>query len=83
MKIILFKFNCTKVSITKQVINGLYEGVPTQELNTLIAETAASMTTEHPDNAILAARISVFNLHKETKNSFSGEHFFFFRLFAG
>lgn len=73
---VLFKFNCIKVSITDQVINGLYEGVTTQELDTLIAETAASMTTEHSDYAILAARISVSNLHKETKNSFSGEEIF-------
>lgn len=60
------------------MINGLYEGVTTQDLNTLVAETAASMTTEHPDYAIVAARISVSNLHKETKNSFSGEHFSLF-----
>ncbi|XP_031627678.1 ribonucleoside-diphosphate reductase large subunit-like [Contarinia nasturtii] len=59
------------VSITLQVINGLYTGVSTQELDTLAAETAASMTTEHADYAVLAARISVSNLHKETKKSFS------------
>lgn len=62
-----------QVSITLQVINGLYTGVTTQELDTLAAETAATMTTEHADYAVLAARISVSNLHKETKKSFSGE----------
>lgn len=62
-----------QVSITLQVINGLYTGVTTQELDTLAAETAASMTTEHADYAVLAARISVSNLHKETKKLFSGK----------
>lgn len=67
-----FLFN-SKVSITLQVINGLYTGVTTQELDTLAAETAAAMTTEHADYAVLAARISVSNLHKETKKTFSGK----------
>ena len=56
-----------------KVISGVYGGVTTVELDTLAAETAASMTTRHPDYAILAARIAVSNLHKETKKLFSGE----------
>ncbi|RZC42540.1 ribonucleoside-diphosphate reductase large subunit [Asbolus verrucosus] len=59
------------LSITLKVINGLYPGVTTVELDTLAAETAAMMTTQHPDYAILAARIAVSNLHKETKKQFS------------
>jgi ribonucleoside-diphosphate reductase subunit M1 len=59
------------VSITLKVISGLYPGVTTVELDTLAAETAAMMTTDHPDYAILAARIAVSNLHKETKKHFS------------
>lgn len=55
-----------------KVINGLYPGVTTVELDNLAAETAATMTTKHPDYAILAARIAVSNLHKETKKVFSG-----------
>lgn len=55
-----------------QVINGLYAGVTTQELDTLSAETAATMTIDHPDYAVLASRITVSNLHKETKESFTG-----------
>lgn len=55
------------------MINGLYTGVTTQELDTLAAETAATMTTDHADYAVLAARITVSNLHKETKKLFSGE----------
>ncbi|CAG0897349.1 unnamed protein product [Darwinula stevensoni] len=58
-------------AITLKVINGLYSGVSTVELDNLAAETAATMTTKHPDYAILAARIAVSNLHKETKKSFS------------
>jgi ribonucleoside-diphosphate reductase subunit M1 len=53
------------------VINGLYSGVTTQELDNLAAETAASMTTDHADYAVLAARIAISNHHKETKKSFS------------
>lgn len=54
-----------------KVVSGLYPGVTTYELDTLAAETAAMMTTDHPDYAILAARIAVSNLHKETKSQFS------------
>ncbi|TMW54044.1 hypothetical protein DOY81_000830 [Sarcophaga bullata] len=59
------------VAITHKVINGLYCGVTTQELDNLTAETAATLTTNHGDYAILAARIAVSNLYKETKNVFS------------
>lgn len=59
--------------ITQKVINGLYPGVTTVELDNLAAETAATMTTKHPDYAILAARIAISNLHKETKKVFSGK----------
>jgi len=57
--------------ITKKVINGIYSGVTTVELDNLAAETAATMTTKHPDYTILAARIAISNLHKETKKAFS------------
>ncbi len=59
------------INVSKKVIDGLYDGVTTVELDRLAAETAASMTTSHPDYAILAARISISNLHKETMKSFS------------
>lgn len=58
-------------AITLKVMSGLYSGVTTVELDTLAAEIAATMTTKHPDYAILAARIAVSNLHKETKKNFS------------
>jgi ribonucleoside-diphosphate reductase alpha chain len=54
-----------------RVIEGLYDGVSTSELDNLAAETAATMTVQHPDYAKLAARIAVSNLHKNTKKVFS------------
>lgn len=57
--------------VAMKVIEGLYDGVTTIELDNLAAEVAASKTIEHPDYALLASRISVSNLHKNTKKSFS------------
>ncbi len=59
------------VKISMKVIEGIYEGVTTAELDNLAAEVAASFTTQHPDYALLASRIAVSNLHKSTKKSFS------------
>ncbi|WP_343487065.1 ribonucleoside-diphosphate reductase subunit alpha [Allomuricauda sp. d1] len=59
------------IKVSMRVIEGLYDGVTTSELDNLAAEIAATMTTTHPDFAKLAARISVSNLHKNTKKSFS------------
>lgn len=58
-------------AITMKVISGVYHGVTTIELDNLAAETAAYMTVQHPDYSILAARIAVSNLHKQTKKAFS------------
>ena len=58
-------------TVAMKVIEGIYEGVTTSELDSLAAEVAASMTTRHPDYAQLAARIAVSNLHKNTEKSFS------------
>ncbi len=59
----------TKVAM--KVISGIYPGVTTSELDNLAAETAASMAATHPDFALLASRIAVSNLHKNTEKSFS------------
>ncbi|MNF22963.1 Ribonucleoside-diphosphate reductase 1 subunit alpha [compost metagenome] len=59
------------VKVAMRVIEGLYDGVSTSELDNLAAETAASMTIAHPDYAQLAARIAISNLHKNTNKSFS------------
>ncbi|KAK7248964.1 ribonucleoside-diphosphate reductase [Aureococcus anophagefferens] len=57
--------------ITQKVIQGVYDGVTTHELDELAAQTTAYMATQHPDFSVLAARISVSNLHKSTDKTFS------------
>lgn len=59
------------LEVTMKVVGGVYKGVTTVELDNLAAEVAAAMTTKHPDYALLAARIAVSNLHKQTKRAFS------------
>ncbi|KAK2465404.1 hypothetical protein APHAL10511_002758 [Amanita phalloides] len=59
------------IEITQKVVAGVYPGVTTVELDNLASETAAYLTTKHPDYAVLAARIAISNLHKETKKNFS------------
>lgn len=59
------------IEVAKKVIDGLYDGVTTSELDNLAAEVCASLTVKHPEYAILAARISISNLHKTTSQSFS------------
>ncbi|KAK4851796.1 hypothetical protein QYF36_018519 [Acer negundo] len=63
--------HCDPVLVAQKVCAGVYNGVTTSQLDELAAETAAAMTTNHPDYALLAARIAVSNLHKNTKKSFS------------
>jgi len=67
----LDKKYCDPVKIAQKVIQGVYSGVTTKELDELAAETCAYASTQHPDFSILAARIAVSNLHKSTKESFS------------
>ncbi|ERM81046.1 ribonucleotide reductase [Rhodonellum psychrophilum GCM71 = DSM 17998] len=59
------------IEVAKKVIDGLYDGVSTTELDSLAAEICASLTVKHPDYAVLAARIAISNLHKTTSQSFS------------
>jgi ribonucleoside-diphosphate reductase alpha subunit len=59
------------VIVSQKVIQGVYPGVTTSQLDELAAEIAATMATQHPDYSILAARISVSNLHKSTVATFS------------
>ncbi len=59
------------IDISRAVIDGLYDGVSTLELDNLAAEIAATKATVHPDYSVLAARIAISNLHKTTSESFS------------
>jgi len=58
-------------AVAMKVIEGIFDGVTTTELDNLAAEVAAAKTIDHPDYALLASRIAVSNLHKETKKTFS------------
>jgi len=58
-------------AVAMKVIEGIYDGVSTTDLDNLAAEVAAAKTIDHPDYALLASRIAVSNLHKETKKTFS------------
>jgi ribonucleoside-diphosphate reductase alpha chain len=74
IKHLSFELNDTYIEphkVAQAVINGLYDGVSTTELDELAARTAAAMTVIHPDYAILAARVAVSNLHKNTRKPFS------------
>ena len=57
--------------IAKKVIEGIYDGITTRELDNLAAETAAYLSTQHPDYSKLAGKLAVSNLHKETRGCFS------------
>ena len=56
-------------AVAMKVIEGIYDGVSTSDLDNLAAEVAAAKTIDHPDYALLASRIAVSNLHKETKKT--------------
>jgi len=57
--------------VTQKVIAGVYAGVTTRDLDNLAAETAAYMSTIHPEFGTLAARIAISNLHKETSEDWA------------
>ena len=59
------------VIVAQKVIAGVYDGVTTIQLDDLASETAAFLTTQHPDYGRLAARIAVSNVHKQTLKSFT------------
>ena len=58
-------------AVAMKVIEGIYDGVTTTDLDNLASEVAAAKTIDHPDYALLASRIAVSNLHKDTKKTFS------------
>lgn len=59
------------IMVALKVIEGIYDGVTTTELDNLAAEVAATLATRHPDYALLASRIAISNLHKNTLKSFA------------
>ncbi|GBF88772.1 ribonucleoside-diphosphate reductase large subunit [Raphidocelis subcapitata] len=63
--------SCDPVLVAQKVAAGVHPGVATRALDELAAETAAALTSAHPDYGRLAARIAVSSLHKDTLASFS------------
>ena len=59
------------IAVTQKIVSGLPDGVETVQIDELAAETAAYLSTQHPEFSTLAARIAVSNLHKQTEKSFS------------
>ena len=59
------------VIIAQKVCSGIYNGVTTSELDELVSETSAQMTTHHPEYGVLAGRVCMSNLHKNTPSNFS------------
>jgi len=58
-------------AIAQRVIDQIYDGVRTTELDDLACQLSVSLTTLHPDYGVLAARIAVSNHQKNTQESFS------------
>ena len=57
--------------VAQKVIGGIYSGISTREIDDLTCEVLAAMITVHPDYGVLASRVAVSNLHKQTNPSFS------------
>jgi len=57
--------------IAQKVFTSMYDGISTSEIDTLSAEVAIGMITEHPDYETLAMRIAVSNLQKTCPKTFS------------
>ena len=57
--------------LAQQVLSQIYDGVRTEEIDELTAQLGASLSTSHPDWAILSARIAISNHQKKTNDSFS------------
>jgi ribonucleotide reductase alpha subunit len=54
-----------------KVIEQMYDGIKTTQIDELTAQQCASMVTTHPDYGVLAGRIVISNLHKNTSESFA------------
>lgn len=56
--------------VAQKVISGLYDGISTTKIDELLAETSALLNDEHPEYGLLAGRLAVSSIHKETSPSF-------------
>ncbi|NDB85474.1 MAG: ribonucleoside-diphosphate reductase subunit alpha, partial [Alphaproteobacteria bacterium] len=64
--------NIDAISVAQKVVQGLYEGVSSVELDQLAMETSYSMSVKHPEYDKLATRLAISALHKTTDSTFSG-----------
>jgi len=58
-------------SLAQRVLSQIFDGVKSSDLDELAAQLAASLSTLHPDYAVLASRLTVSNHHKNTEMSFA------------
>ena len=56
--------------VAQQVFSSMYDGIKTQELDTLSAEICIGMITSDPDYEVLATRIVASNIQKQAPNTF-------------
>jgi ribonucleoside-diphosphate reductase alpha subunit len=63
------KINYTTLAM--KVIDQLYNGISTTQIDELSAQQCASLASTHPDYNVLASRITISNHHKNTADSFS------------
>ena len=57
------------VNLAIKVIDQLYDGIRTSQIDELSAQQCASLATTHSDYGILASRILISNHHKNTSSS--------------
>ena len=62
------KINYT--NLVKKIIDRLYDGIPTSDIDELTAQQCASLITTHYDYGILASRIMISNHQKNTPSTF-------------
>jgi ribonucleotide reductase alpha subunit len=63
--------NVDTASVAQKVINGVFDGVSSMELDKLSTEIAYSLSVKHPDYDRLAINLAISALHKDTPDTFS------------
>jgi ribonucleoside-diphosphate reductase alpha subunit len=61
---------CDSTKVAQQVFSSMYDGIKTQELDTLSAEICIGMITSDPDYEVLATRIVASNIQKQAPKNF-------------
>jgi ribonucleoside-diphosphate reductase alpha chain len=58
-------------TLAQNIISQICDGISSSKLDELAAQLAASLSTLHPDYAILASRLTISNHHKNTPLTFA------------